>query len=288
MTESRYIGRFAPSPTGQLHMGSLCAALASFLDAKSNNGLWLLRIEDIDPPREQLGASESIIESLQKHHLFWDNSTLFQSSRLNDYQGTLDTLTQLGLVYPCSCSRQDLQTLNGIHPKTCVTPFNANNPFATRIKVSKQNFSFFDRIQGQQNTCLADEGDFIVKRKEGFFSYQLAVVVDDAFQGITHVVRGIDLMPTTYGQIFLQEQLGLSHPHYLHIPVLCDKNNNKLSKQTFAQPINNQHPADNLRLALHYLQQPSPPATDNISLILQWAIKNWSYTPLLQQTAITL
>ncbi len=254
-----YRGRFAPSPTGPLHAGSLVAALGSWLDARKNGGKWLLRIEDLDSPRCVPGAEHIIQSQLLACGLFWDEEVVFQSARQDVYQSALERLGKQKLLYPCTCSRQTisntLASLNiqtprhqeMIYPGTC-RPLAAemqdhhqwNAKVAWRIALPNHcRIRFEDGILGsqEQDLCL-QVGDFVLRRSDGVFTYQLAVVVDDALQGITHIVRGADLLSNTARQIFLQEQFGFSTPFYKHLPLVLDEHGDKLSKQTLATQIN--------------------------------------------------
>lgn len=241
-----YIGRFAPSPTGPLHIGSLVAAMASYLDAKVHRGLWHLRIEDNDFDRNQPGAEQAIIHSLQRCGMHWDGDIIYQSQRSAIYQ---TAFLQLGeLIYPCACSRKEIldsqlqqgHAPNPVYPGTCRDGLPATkNARAFRLRVPVEPallIDFTDRLLGPQQQNLSTEvGDFILKRADGFWAYQLAVVVDDAAQGITDIVRGADLLDSTARQIYLQRCLGLPTPRYLHVPVVTNQEGEKLSKQTGAQ-----------------------------------------------------
>lgn len=285
VNESPWRGRFAPSPTGPLHFGSLIAALGSFLEARSRGGQWLLRIEDIDTPRVVPGAADDILRTLECFGLTWDGPVIYQSQRLEYYQVALDRLIGRGLAYPCTCSRRELsQTATRssaglIYPGTCRGGiYRPGRPLAIRLRTENQLISFHDRIQGHFSQNLEVEiGDFVIRRADGLFAYQLAVVVDDAAQGINHVVRGSDLLTSTPRQINLQRQLGLTVPHYLHLPLAVDQNGEKLSKQTQAPPIDRRQPGPTLIAALHFLNQDPPPelAWDSPDTILAWAFKNW-------------
>lgn len=281
-----YIGRFAPSPSGPLHMGSLLAALASYLDAKAHNGQWLLRIEDIDPPREQAGASELIIEALKQHHLLWDGDIIWQHNNLGHYQAALTDLQKQNVLFACQCTRQQLKQYSA-YPGFCrnnlATLTERDNPLlAVRINTqSSDKISFTDTLQGVQQVSLDDQGgDFILQRKDGLFAYNLAVVCDDEAQKISHIVRGIDLLDTTPQHIFLQQTLGFQTPEYLHIPVLIDETGNKLSKQFGAPAINLDTPKENLLRCLSYLQQEPPQDSKSCEAILEWAIKHWNRSVL--------
>ncbi len=283
---SLYRGRFAPSPTGPLHLGSLIAALASYLEARQHGGQWLVRMEDLDPPREQAGAADSILQSLRDHALHWDGEVMFQSERSAAYEQALTQLQASGLLFPCQCSRQQLGP-GGLHHGCCEIRGKA----ATALRVAVPggaHVSFDDALQGTQDCDLyATAGDFVVRRKDGLFAYQLAVVVDDAEQGISHIVRGADLMDSTPRQFWLQQQLGYSTPSYKHLPVITHADGQKLSKQSFAPALRSEQASGNLRQALSFLQQPPPPASlDTPAALLNWAQAHWSPTALPAVTAI--
>ena len=241
-----YIGRFAPSPSGPLHMGSLVAAMASYLDAKVHQGTWLLRIEDLDYDRNVGGADMAILASLQRCGMHWDGEATWQSRRLPLYETALQQLKDDGLVYACGCSRKEIADSNlragaskngvSVYPGTCrhgLAP--GRQARALRLRVPQATYSFIDRWQGHQQQDISTEvGDFIVLRGDGFWAYQLAVVVDDGQQAITHVVRGADLLDSTPRQLYLQELLGLPHPQCMHVPVVNNELGEKLSKQTGA------------------------------------------------------
>ena len=273
----QYVGRFAPSPSGPLHLGSLSCALASYLDAKANNGEWLLRIEDIDPPREVIGSSDSIIACLLAHHLVWDRDILYQSTRGHAYRQALDKLRDLGLSYFCQCTRQLLSASGGIYNGHCRTLGHAHGAVRLDLsKTSRTEYHFNDVIKGAQQQQLSHYGDCVIHRKDGLFAYQLAVVVDDIAQGITHVIRGDDLLETTGHQQLLFQLLGAPAPHYGHIAVLLDEQGRKLSKQNGAPALNNQQPHNNLTKALIALQLTPPARTTQIDSLLQWAIAQWA------------
>lgn len=275
---SDYIGRFAPSPTGPLHFGSLLSALASYLDARAHHGRWLLRIEDIDPPREQPGATTAIIAALRAHGLQWDGDILYQNQRGAAYREALDRLRDAGLLFYCTCSRAELAG-HPVYPGTCRARREPPAvPYAVRLRVTAATVSFKDRIQGHYQQQLADEaGDFVIFRKEGLPSYQLAVVVDDAAQGVTQVVRGSDLLDSTPRQLYLQQCLQLPTPGYAHIPVIANNAGQKLSKQSFAAPLDECRAVDNLLAALAFLEQPLPPAANQATVegLLDWAVAHW-------------
>ena len=276
---ARYVGRFAPSPTGPLHLGSLICALASFLDARSNSGAWLLRMEDLDPPREQPGAAELILDSLCAHGLYWDGEVMWQSQRHDAYAAVVDQLLESGRAFRCDCSRQMLAHSDGIYRGHCR---NRNLPpdstAAVRLRVADDSLiRFDDGLQRAQRQYLAQEvGDFIIQRKDSLFAYQLAVVLDDAEQGISHVLRGSDLYDSTPRQIYLQQVLGLAQPAYTHIPVITNARGQKLSKQTHAPALDNSQAGRHLRLALKFLKQASPPAQYSTpEQILKHAVARW-------------
>lgn len=281
---SHYVGRFAPSPTGPLHFGSLVAAVASYCDAKSNHGQWLLRIEDLDKPREVKGATQAILDCLEAYGFIWDGSICYQNQQTEYYEKALQQLQQW--VYPCTCTRKEIadsstrQGIEGfIYPGTCLhQPIKAQAPIAWRVKTNNFTDTFTDGIQGVLRQNLAtDVGDFILKRADGLFAYQLAVVVDDAMQGITHIVRGADLLYSTARQRYLQQLLQLPAVQYAHIPVVMNSQGEKLSKQTLAPAISAQHASQQLYAALVFLKQ-SPPqnlAQASIQDVWTWAIAHW-------------
>lgn len=274
-----YRGRFAPSPTGPLHLGSLIAALASYLDARAHEGAWLLRMEDLDPPREPEGAAAIILNQLEALHLHWDGPVLYQSQRLDAYADALSELSRNQLCFPCTCTRQRLKSLNGVYDGHCKsTTITASDRFAIRAAVPDEHYGFEDRIQGRFCLQLKNEvGDFVIKRKDGLFAYQLAVTVDDEFQQITDVVRGQDLLDSTPRQLYLQQQLGYRTPRYAHIPVIVDERGDKLSKQNFAQAIDADNGPELIYLALVYLgQSPDSGLLDSdCESLLKWGVENW-------------
>jgi len=264
----RYRGRFAPSPTGPLHFGSLIAALASCVDARARDGEWHLRIDDIDEPRVRMDAELDIRSTLERYGFAWDGAVVRQSERLDRYADAFATLRQMDAVYECACTRRDLETAplgsggERVYPGTCRNGIPAGRAFrgdhAWRVRVDETAVCFRDRLQGPQQQHLSrDVGDFIVKRADGMFAYQLAVVVDDADGGITHVVRGADLLASTPRQIFLQRKLGFFEPAYLHVPIALNAVGEKLSKQTRAAPLPD-NPLATLLAAWRFLDQPLP------------------------------
>jgi|TARA_B110000208_G_scaffold191741_1_gene259881 glutamyl-Q tRNA(Asp) synthetase len=282
----QYIGRFAPSPTGPLHFGSLVAAVASYCDAKANQGQWLLRIEDLDRPREVVGASDDIINTLQVYGFVWDGDILYQSARSTAYQTALDELKSQGMVYPCTCSRKtitDIAEQKGIegtiYPQTCLhQAIDLNKTPAWRFKTPDQETRFNDMVLGLQSQQVATKiGDFVIKRADGLFAYQLAVIVDDAAQGVTHVVRGEDLLTSTARQILLQDALGFTHPIYRHTPIVKNTLGQKLSKQTQAEPLPLDSVSTHLCRAFEFLTL-NPPAylvSATSNDCWEWAIQAW-------------
>lgn len=294
---SRYVGRFAPSPTGPLHFGSLVAALASYLDARAHSGRWLVRMEDLDPPREMPGAADAIITSLENHGLLWDDDILLQSQRSDAYREALKTLDAADLLYPCYCSRKSIIASGGIYPGTCrpsdgqrsalEAVEQSHEPAALRLKTSalpetftnlSSSIEFDDLIFGSRKLDLPNsKGDFILRRKDGLIAYQLAVVVDDIAQQITHVIRGSDLLDSTAQQIFLFHVLEAPVPVYGHIPVVLGREGQKLSKQQGAAPLDDSEAANNLSDALKFLGQATPEELRSATCkdILDFAIATW-------------
>lgn len=276
-----YIGRFAPSPSGPLHLGSLATALASYLQAKSHDGKWLLRIEDIDPPREVLGASADIQQCLVAHGLFWDDPIVFQSQRSAYYQKALIQLEKQAMLYQCDCTRKRIKSLGGIYDGFCRAHDKSKIDTATRFLNLHPICAYDDVLLGSLQSVGANaEEDFVVKRKDQLWAYQLAVVVDDYFQGITQVVRGSDLVEPTFLQLTLFNALNWSPPDYLHVPVLSTQAGQKLSKQNHAPRVDNSKPIENLLQCLAYLRQPKPIDVHDLQSILKFAIKHWTLHPL--------
>ncbi len=277
-----YVGRFAPSPTGPLHFGSLVAAVASYLEARIRGGSWLLRIEDIDPPREQQGATDRIVLALETYGFEWDGELIFQSASRADHDRYVDDLVARRLAYPCGCSRRELQharrgPLGPIYPGTCRNGCDAAET-AIRVRTTNEPIAFTDRLQGAQSSRLQeDSGDFVIRRKDGLIAYQLAVVVDDQLQGVTDIVRGIDLMDSTPRQIWLQQLLGFRTPRYMHVPVVVHPNGDKLSKLTGAREISLTNAPGTLVAALAALGQRPPSGLESAALhdIWRWARENW-------------
>jgi glutamyl-Q tRNA(Asp) synthetase len=287
MKPSAYIGRFAPSPTGPLHFGSLVCALASYLDARHHQGQWLVRIEDIDPPREIPGSTATILKQLESHGLLWDGDLLYQSQRSDAYNAALAQLQNDGLTYSCDCNRQRVAELGGIYDGHC-RQRQVGSESATRLRLPEDGrdaiVAFNDLIMGdyQQNLCT-EVGDIVVKRRDGLFSYQLAVAVDDHFQNISHIIRGADLLSSTPRQLYVQRCLGASADQVAviqhgHLPLAVNAEGQKLSKQNHAPALVPGDESTNLWQALHWLQQ-APPIElrgDSQKALLSWAIANWS------------
>lgn len=322
-SSSHYRGRFAPSPTGPLHFGSLVAALGSYLEAKHHHGAWLVRMEDLDTPRCIPGAADDILRTLEVYGLLWDGAMIYQSQRTSAYEEALHQLKNIGAVYPCCCTRKKIADsgLPGIegpvYPGTCRHGIPAGREARTwrvhtniklpphyREKAGMGGTSayktstltlhegrsdvahflndgyvaFDDALQGRISQNLeSDSGDFVVQRADGLFAYQLAVVVDDAMQGITHIVRGADLLLSTPRQIYLQKLLGLPTPNYMHLPVVLNADGEKLSKQTLAPPLNKNKVTETLYDALIFLRQQPPKALLSYAPqeILDWAVAHW-------------
>lgn len=279
-----YVGRFAPSPTGPLHFGSLVAAAGSFFDARAHRGRWLLRIEDVDAPRTVPGAARSILATLERYGFAWDGEVVWQSARLDAYRDAFAWLEARGDAFPCACSRREIADSalardgSRIYPGTCRAGLPPGRPpRAWRVR-AEGRIAFDDRIQGPQEEDLASEvGDFVVLRGDGQFAYQLAVVVDDAAAGVTEVVRGADLLGSTARQIHLQRLLGYATPRYAHLPVVVNAAGEKLSKQTRAAPVDDADPVEALFAALVFLGQSPPIALRRASLgeLHDWAIVHW-------------
>ena len=285
-----YIGRFAPSPTGPLHIGSLMAAVGSYLEARTHGGRWLLRMEDLDPPREMPGAADRILQDLEALGFRWDGPVVYQSTRLAAYDEALARLQAAGAVFPCTCSRSEIadSAVTGIegpvYPGTCRAGIpKAKAARALRVKVDSALIRFEDALQGPISQHLGrDIGDFVVRRADGCYAYQLAVAVDDGWQGITHVVRGADLLLSTPRQIHIQTLLKLPHPIYMHLPVAVNGAGEKLSKQTHAAPLDLSRPASALWQALHHLQQSPPQSLLHASIddVWSWASEHWQITAM--------
>lgn len=282
-----HIGRFAPSPSGPLHSGSLLAAVASYVDAKAHKGQWLLRIEDVDRHRTVEGSRDSILNCLEHHGLYWDGAIEHQIDNDDRYEAALEQLQQQQQVFFCQCSRAVLKQTSGPYPGTCRSkktshyiPATRHQPAShtLRFECNEEAIDFTDRILGKQSFQLAQLGDFILRRRDSLFAYQLAVVIDDAEQSVTSVVRGADLLSSTPWQIALQQALNLPAMDYAHLPLITHANNGqKLSKQTGALAINNSQAANNIYVALTQLGQQLPEQGQRLSVeqLLTWAIDHW-------------
>ena len=266
MPATAYIGRFAPSPTGPLHQGSVIAAIASYLDAKAHNGRWLVRIEDVDTPRTVPGAADAILRCLEALSLEWDGEVVHQNERTHHYHDALAALRSRNATYPCACTRREIAdsavygTDGPVYPGTCRNGLPAGRAArATRVRTAQSRTEFTDAIQGLVTQDLErDCGDFVVLRADGLCAYQLAVIVDDHLQGVTHVVRGADLLDSTPRQIHLQRLLGYATPLYAHVPVALNSNGEKLSKQTHAKAVSAGEASSAFVSALRFLGQPAP------------------------------
>lgn len=279
-----YVGRFAPTPSGPLHLGSLLTALGSYLAARSAGGRWLLRIDDLDTPRVQAGAENTILRQLEAHGLQWDGLPRRQSAHRHEYAQALDRLRQDGLLYACVCTRAQLQQDHAatvdepVYAGHCRELGNAEHDAALRVRVGGGREQMEDRLRGTLR-CEVDRhiGDFVIRRKDGQFAYQLACVVDEAAQGITNVVRGADLIPSTFRQRWLMRKLGLPVPRYTHLPLLTDGSGRKLSKQNGADALRPNNAAAQLSRALTLLGQHAPDdaAQGQVAEILACAVRNW-------------
>ena len=272
-----YRGRFAPSPTGPLHFGSLVTAVASYMEARSQKGQWLVRIEDVDTTRTEPGAADQILRTLESYGFEWDGPVLFQTTRLDAYEQALDQLRQSGFAFPCACSRQQV---GDVYPGTCRNGLPPGRQARSmRMRVTQNPIQFQDQLQGHQTEQLEHtSGDFIIKRADGLFAYQLAVVVDDQWHEITNVVRGSDLLSSTFRQLLLQRALNFSHPTYMHLPVAIDNYGDKLSKQTKASPLpldQNQIPAT-LAKAFKFLGHTPSESFPDVRSAWHWITKAWS------------
>ncbi len=289
-----YIGRFAPSPSGSLHFGSLVAAVGSYLQAKSQQGIWQVRIEDIDPPREIAGASEDILETLQAYGLQWDEKVIYQHQQSEYYEAVLKELSKRNLCYACCCTRKMIKQQGGYYQGQCRDKNNVMIGNALRINllsIINKTTHFEDKLQGRvvlDSTQIDD--DFIIKRKDGLYAYNLAVVVDDIQQGITEVVRGADLISTTGKQISLYQLLNADIPNYVHLPLAVTEPGVKLSKQNHAVAVNKQDPVPTLKRVLAFLGHPVPDnmALNTCSEILKWATEYWSLDNVPKQLEIQI
>jgi glutamyl-Q tRNA(Asp) synthetase len=270
-------GRFAPSPTGPLHFGSLVAAAASYVDARAAGGVWIVRMEDLDQERVQPSAADNILATLERFGFEWSGPVMWQSQRTEAYREAFARLDTAGFVYPCGCTRKEIGGPR--YPGTCAQGLPAGRTArAWRVRAAAAPIEFVDRVQGAGSQNLAEtSGDFVVRRADGLFAYQLAVVVDDAAQGITDVVRGADLLEETPRQIYLQQLLGVATPRYLHVPVATDAAGVKLSKQTRAPALDSRRAAEQIVAALRFLGQRPPKGLESAppTEVWKWAERNW-------------
>jgi len=291
MQKNHSIGRFAPSPSGDLHFGSLIAALGSYLQARAQHGQWRVRIEDLDPPREVAGAADNILFTLEHYGLNWDGQILYQSQRHDAYHAALEWLHQQDLCYYCTCSRHRILQLGGFYDGHCRERDRGSSNAALRFRQLDPQYSFHDKLQGELQVAaeLAEE-DFIIHRRDGLFAYNLAVVIDDHFQGITEIVRGADLITPTVRQIALYRQLQAPIPDYIHLPLAIGSNGHKLSKQNHAPALSSGDPRPVLIAALDFLNQTRPEHWQDLSLsaLLNWAITHWQLANVPHQQAISL
>ncbi|WP_380181940.1 tRNA glutamyl-Q(34) synthetase GluQRS [Kalamiella sp. sgz302252] len=278
---STCIGRFAPSPSGELHFGSLIAALGSYLQARSQQGKWLVRIEDIDPPREVPGAAQRILQQLEQYGLHWDGEVLWQSQRHQAYREALAWLNEQGHSYYCTCTRSRIRQIGGLYDGYCRTRGHGPADAALRLRVDQPVKHFSDILRGEvvADAALAQE-DFIIHRRDGLFAYNLAVVVDDHFQGVTEIVRGADLIEPTVRQINLYQRFGWPVPGYLHLPLAVSADGNKLSKQNHAPPLPEGDPRPVLVQALRFLGQPVSEGwrDETLPTLLEKAVAAWDLT----------
>lgn len=288
-TPSSYIGRFAPTPSGYLHFGSLIAALASYLDARAAGGSWLLRMEDLDPPREMPGAQAAILQALEAYGFEWDGHMVRQSERLDIYNSLIERLMEDGHAYACTCSRKQLEPFNGLYPGSCRDAGRDTHDAAIRLRVPDRQYGFNDRVQGEFHQHLGREvGDFVIRRRDGLIAYQLAVVLDDAWQGITDIVRGADLLDSTSRQLYLQELLDLPQPRYLHVPLIVQPDGHKLGKRYRSPPLEPAEATPLLLRALRALGQPTPLELNDAlpSEIMSWAIPRWDARRIAQSRTL--
>ncbi|OOG86556.1 tRNA glutamyl-Q(34) synthetase GluQRS, partial [Pseudomonas sp. A25(2017)] len=266
------------TPSGHLHFGSLVAALASYLDARAVGGRWLLRMEDLDPPREEPGAQTAILKALESYGFEWDGEMIRQSERHDAYDQVISRLFSQGLAYACTCSRKQLEAYQGIYPGLCRNAGHSTEDAAIRLRVPELEYHFTDRVQGEFRQHLGREvGDFVIRRRDGLYAYQLAVVLDDAWQGVTDIVRGADLLDSTPRQLYLQELLGLPQPRYLHVPLITQPDGHKLGKSYRSPPLAGDQATPLLLRALRALgQQPGLERVDaSPRELLAWGIRHW-------------
>lgn len=290
-----YRGRFAPTPSGPLHMGSLFTALASYLQARAKGGQWLVRIDDLDTPRNVPGADTVILQQLESHGLQWDEAPRYQSQHIEQYQHALNVLTERKLLYACTCTRAELATTSiagpdgPVYAGTCRNKSIGTEKHSLRVRADDSSLSFVDLLLGKQTRQLRREiGDFVVQRSDGILGYQLACAVDEFEQGITEVIRGADLLDSTFRQLFIQALLGLKHAQYGHLPVLVQSDGKKLSKQNRAAPIEAKNASSNLMRCLTALGQ-NPVASLSGATpaeVVSWAIRHWDLARIPKKAAL--
>ncbi|TVK92617.1 tRNA glutamyl-Q synthetase [Shewanella algae] len=287
MNNTSYIGRFAPSPSGSLHFGSLVAALGSYLRARSKQGQWLLRIEDIDPPREVSGAADDIMRTLEAFGLHWDGEVLYQSRRLQDYQQHIDALLESNQAYYCQCTRKQIQQRGGVYDGRCRELQLKQGAIRIHNQLAVARF-----IDGHLGKICVDPAfaaeDFIIKRSDGLYAYQLAVVLDDAFQGITEIVRGADLLEASCRQISLFRQFGFQEPSFFHLPLASTQAGLKLSKQNHATPVDKRHPQPAMLAALEFLGQTAVTPQADVTQMLAQAVAQFDPDSIPKQTEILI
>ncbi len=276
-----YKGRFAPSPTGPVHFGTLIAAVGSYLQAKKNQGKWLMRIEDVDITRKVEGADTDILQSLEAFGFEWDGDIVYQSRRTEYYEQALEQLISDSMVFPCTCSRKELaETNSDIYPGFCRSAhLPVKSEHALRVLANNINIDFNDAVMGKQRQNIEQQcGDFVIRRRDNLFAYQLAVVVDDALQNVTEVVRGADLLDSTARQIYLQQLLHYPTPEYCHLPLAVDASGNKISKSAGAAKVSQKNRERSLVAVLNFLGQQAPAelAKSDLDDIWKWAIANWN------------
>ena len=269
------VGRFAPSPSGRLHFGSLVAAVASYCDAKANDGKWLVRIEDIDGSRTVDGAAEDILRTLEAFGMYWDDDVVWQSQRAEYYQITIDDFLNRDLAFYCGCTRRDLEA-QSTYPGTCRFGLpRGKEARSVRFKTPNEELNWDDLVLGPQLSIAGSETDFIIKRADGYYAYHLAVVLDDAEAGVTRIVRGEDLLDSTPAHLHLQKVLGFDRPEYAHVPLVLNKDGAKLSKANKATPVEIYDAPAQIALALEFLKQPAVTIDDPEKMLAE-AVANWS------------
>ncbi|MDD1782307.1 tRNA glutamyl-Q(34) synthetase GluQRS [Enterovibrio sp. ZSDZ35] len=284
-----YVGRFAPSPSGPLHFGSLVAAVGSYLQAQANHGSWLVRIEDIDPPREVAGSADAILRTLDAYSLHWDGGILYQHTRHDAYQAQIEDWLKSGEAYYCQCTRRQIKDAGGLYAGTCRERQLSSNGASVRVKIDNPVVEFTDIKHGliKLDLSMASE-DFIIKRRDGLFAYNLAVVLDDIYQNVTQVVRGADLIEPTGRQVSLYQKLGKTPVSYLHLPLALNADGNKLSKQNHAPAIDNNNPGPAMEAAMAFLGHAIPQELHGapVETLLAWGVENWQSSKLPSETEV--